>query len=203
MPASMTHGKCYIKYEIFASLHSNSQVVRDQVWKRALHIREPPRNVKDKIKGQDFLGLECCCSCTCCPCGAVTIKLEIDSKYIEVGKKFTTKVTIDNSKGRRNIANWKLELREVCRVFGDDRTAINLVKKVYTMHAETERVVGRGKKHTFELPSMLPRGITGYTAIGNLLYKSYYLILTAETSCTTSNSKNPQIVVPIVVVDRT
>lgn len=49
--------------------------------------------------------------------------------------------------------------------------------------------VAKGENVSFEFETKLPAEFIDYTAIGNIIYRAYYLVLTAEVGCCISNPK--------------
>jgi len=52
---------------------------------------------------------------------------------------------------------------------------------------DSMKVVPKGMKDSFQFEMKIPPEFTGYTAIGSIIYRTYYLALIAEAGCCTSN----------------
>ena len=109
MPASVTiNSGNYIHYTLEAVVHG-FDASNDQIFKRNLHVREPPRGVPRMLSGES-VSESFCCGC-CCNCGSCQLMIEADVTSFQYDQIFHVKGRIDTSMSKTPVKNFKAAIR--------------------------------------------------------------------------------------------
>ena len=124
-----------------------------------------------------------CCNC-CCSCGSTMLTMQTNVNYLVNNQSFTIQGNIDASMSKTEINNYKVILREIItRVAGKVRH-----DKRDVILYDAKKTLGRGEQDSFSTIVALPPG-NGYTAVGCIISRVYYIALEAEVCCCYSNPK--------------
>ena len=176
MPASMYRDNSnFIQYSIEGVIPNFQDLSNAQAFKLNFHVREPPRGVLSPIRGEST-SESMCCGC-CCSCGVCKLILESNVTHIENGKVFNVRGHVDTSMSKAEIKSIKVILREkTIRVADCGRVKYG---QQDTLIHDSLKKVPVGANETFEAEVGIPPIMTGYTAIGNIFSRAYYLALEA------------------------
>ncbi len=104
------------------------------------------------------------------------------------GKPFLARGIVDNTRGSTNIKGFKVVLRESMRQISD-RDCTNVEDLDEYVLFSSDNSVPVGSSLPFNAEIKVPVEALGYTAIGNIIYRAYFLELVAEVNCCYSNPR--------------
>jgi hypothetical protein len=111
--------------------------------------------------------------------------MEANVSHLVYGQSLQVKGTIDTTLSRTPVKDYKVVLREITTKVSSCGH-VRRFSKDFVLYS-AEKVLEEGRSDSFEATVGIPQQVTGYTAIGNILCRAYYLALVAQVSCCYSN----------------
>jgi hypothetical protein len=176
-------GSNYISLQVIAWLPRFDSATTDQQFKRHLNIREPPRGITSNLIGQTSSESRCC-NC-CCSCGSTVFSMEADVSYLVYGRQFRVRGVINAALSKTTIKDYKVLLREVTSKISS-LGHVTRSKEEFVFFSAQKTLIP-GMRDEFDAVVIVPPAVTGYTAIGSIFCRVYYLVLVAEVGCCYSN----------------
>lgn len=93
---------------------------------------------------------------------------------------------VDNTRGTTRIKSFQVVLRESVKKISEWEYVSESSPHQFTLY-ECPNEVHIGTSTPFETELKVPVEVLGYTAIGNIIYRAYFLDLVAEVNCCYSN----------------